>query len=230
MAEACFDLKGSMAAFTVLDLSVYHPERFARQLAKTTAQAPKFFRQAPVIISLEKLDACDLPIDVLLSQCREFGLEPLAFRGGEDWRQAVEKTGLSLLSPNVETKKEEADPAPANVSTPAKRVTTSKIVTMPVRSGQQVYAAGTDLIVLAPVSQGAEILADGNIHVYGPLRGRALAGVSGDTNARIFCHSLEAELISIGGVFKLSEDLQNDVWKQPVQAYLDEGHLHVRKL
>ena len=230
MGEACFDLKGSMAAFTVLDLSVYHPERFARQLAKTTAQAPKFFRQAPVIISLEKLDANDLPIDVLLSQCREFGLEPLAFRGGENWREAVEKTGLSLLSPNLESRKVAQDNGASSSAKNPNRPAQSKVIKLPVRSGQQVYAPGTDLIVLAPVSQGAEILADGNIHVYGPLRGRALAGVTGDTQARIFCQSLEAELISIGGVFMLSEDLQQNVWKQPVQAYLDEGHLHVIKL
>jgi septum site-determining protein MinC len=98
----------------------------------------------------------------------------------------------------------------------------AKIVTSPVRSGQQIYAKGCDLIVLAPVSRGSEVLADGNIHVYGPLRGRALAGILGDKSARIFCQQLEAELLSIAGCFKLSEDLPELKDKSTKQVYLDE--------
>ena len=85
--------------------------------------------------------------------------------------------------------------------------TTARIVTEPVRSGTQIYARGGDLIVTAAVSPGAELVADGNIHVYGPLRGRALAGASGDTSARIFCSRLEAELVSIAGRYLVSEQL-----------------------
>lgn len=107
---------------------------------------------------------------------------------------------------------------------------TSHLITEPVRSGQQVYASGGDLIIMAPVSAGAEILADGNIHVYGALRGRALAGVKGDINARVFCQSLEAELISIAGNFKLDEDLQGTYWKKPAQIYLDNQSLCITSL
>ncbi|PIE43690.1 MAG: septum site-determining protein MinC [Gammaproteobacteria bacterium] len=106
----------------------------------------------------------------------------------------------------------------------------AKIVYTPVRSGQQVYASGTDLIVLAPVSAGAEILADGNIHVYGPLRGRALAGIKGDTKARIFCQSLEAELVSVAGQYKISEDLQDKGWREPRQIFLDQERLTIKPL
>lgn len=108
--------------------------------------------------------------------------------------------------------------------------TPTKIIYQPVRSGQQVYAKGGDLIVLAAVSPGAEILADGNIHVYGPLRGRALAGVQGDTKARIFCHSLEAELVSIAGQYKISEDLQKSGWKSSSQVYLVDDKLTITPL
>ena len=101
------------------------------------------------------------------------------------------------------------------------------VITTPVRSGQQVYAKGGDLIIIAPVSAGAEVLADGNIHIYGPLRGRALAGVSGDKSARIFCQSLEAELISIAGSYKVNEDLQKDHWKKNTQASLNGDQLTV---
>jgi septum site-determining protein MinC len=106
----------------------------------------------------------------------------------------------------------------------------TKVITTPVRSGQQIYAAGGDLVVLAAVSAGAELLADGNIHVYGALRGRALAGVKGNTEARIFCQSLEAELISIAGYFKLNEDLRETQWKQSVQAYLTDETLNIEPL
>ncbi|MCB0385955.1 MAG: septum site-determining protein MinC [Bdellovibrionales bacterium] len=108
--------------------------------------------------------------------------------------------------------------------------TITKIVHHPVRSGQQIYAQGGDLIVLSAVSAGAEILADGNIHVYGPLRGRALAGIKGDTCARIFCQSLEAELVSVAGQYKISEDLQNEHWRQPRQIYLDGEKLTIGPL
>lgn len=106
----------------------------------------------------------------------------------------------------------------------------SKIVHQPIRSGQQVYAADGDLIIMASVSAGAEILADGNIHVYGTLRGRALAGVKGDTRARIFCQSLEAELVSIAGQYKISEDMDKSGFKKPTQIYLDDDALCIREI
>ena len=106
----------------------------------------------------------------------------------------------------------------------------SKIVHQPIRSGQQVYAADGDLIIMASVSAGAEILADGNIHVYGTLRGRALAGVKGDTRARIFCQSLEAELVSIAGQYKISEDMEKSELKKPTQIYLDNDALCIREI
>ena len=87
------------------------------------------------------------------------------------------------------------------------------------------YAADGDLIIMASVSAGAEILADGNIHVYGTLRGRALAGVKGNINARIFCHSLEAELVSVAGQYKISEDMDKSQLKKPTQIYLDNDTL-----
>lgn len=107
---------------------------------------------------------------------------------------------------------------------------TSKLIHQPVRSGQQVYAAGGDLIIMASVSAGAEILADGNIHVYGTLRGRALAGVKGNTKARIFCHRMSAELVSIAGQYKISEDIDKHILGQATQVYLDKDQLHFKKL
>lgn len=115
--------------------------------------------------------------------------------------------------------KKDDDPSHTQSSFPKE----AKVVTSPIRSGQQVYAKGCDLIVLAAVSRGAEVLADGNIHVYGPLRGRALAGILGNKKARIFCQQLEAELVSIAGCFKLSEDLPELTGKDTKQIYLDDA-------
>ena len=117
----------------------------------------------------------------------------------------------------------------AEPAAPAVRPT--KLVTTPVRGGVQIYAAGGDLIVLAPVSPGAELLADGNIHVYGPMRGRALAGVKGDTSARIFCQQLGAELVSIAGNYKVAEDLRRSPqWGQAVHVSLSGDVLNITRL
>ena len=105
-----------------------------------------------------------------------------------------------------------------------------KVVTQPVRSGQQVYAPEGDLIIMAPVGAGAEVLAAGHIHIYGPLRGRALAGVHGDSSASIFCQSLEAELVSVAGHYKISEDLQDSGWREPARIRLNGDALVVDPL
>lgn len=106
----------------------------------------------------------------------------------------------------------------------------SKVVTRPIRSGQQVYAAGGDLVVVAPVSPGAELLADGSIHVYGALRGRALAGIKGNSEARIFCRRLEAELISIAGQYRVADDLAADQRGVPVQVFLNDRRLVIEAI
>ena len=102
----------------------------------------------------------------------------------------------------------------------------SKVITQPVRSGQQIYAKNADLIVLASVSTGSELLADGNIHVYGALRGRALAGIQGDTSARIFCSSLNAELVSIAGQYLMPEE-NNKKTQGAKQILMVDGHLKI---
>ena len=105
----------------------------------------------------------------------------------------------------------------------------TRLVTQPVRSGTQIYARGADLIVTAAVSPGAEIIADGNIHVYGPLRGRALAGAAGDAEARIFCSRFEAELVSIAGRYLVSEQMPPEERGLPVQIALVDDRLTITR-
>ena len=139
------------------------------------------------------------------------------------------ETAVEPTDAAQEPAREAAPEKPAEPPAPVVRPT--KLVTTPVRGGVQIYAAGGDLIVLAPVSPGAELLADGNIHVYGPMRGRALAGVKGDTSARIFCQQLAAELVSIAGNYKVAEDLRRSPqWGQAVHVSLSGDVLNITRL
>lgn len=238
--DPVFNLKGGMLTVTVLEVVRLDTGRFARQLADKVEQAPNFFRDSPVVISLEKLDAHmnASTLAGLLQICKNHGLLPVALRGSENFRPLAQQSGLVLMPPArgrdkaVEPEPEQA-PQPSPKEAPESVAVgggQSKIVTQPIRSGQQVYAPGGDLIVLAPVSAGSELLADGNIHVYGPLRGRALAGVRGNTEARIFCQSLEAELVSIAGQYKVAEDLRKLNWKTAVQVSLEGDSLKIEAL
>jgi len=235
MSESCFQLKGSVVTTFILELYQYSRENFTQQLKIKIQQAPEFFHQSPVVISLEKFesDAGDIDFSELVGLCRQFELQPMAFKSvDERFVSAIKSTGLAVLSDaasRATAKDVEIEPGVAVETVVAEKIisSTSKIITRPVRSGQQVYAEGSDLIILAQVSEGAEVLADGNIHIYGNLRGRALAGVKGDAGARVFCKNMEAELISIAGNFMLSDALRKLVWKQAAQVYLDEQTLHV---
>ena len=225
-----FQLKGSMLAITVLELAQNDLERLDRQLAVKVEQAPDFFNNTPLVLALDKLPAdSDLDLPALIALCRKHGLRTLA--------QIIEAAGvldLPVLPPSgaKERKLDLASKAPAEPAKPAEPLyRPTRVVTTPIRGGQQVYAKDGDLIVLAAVSPGAELLADGNIHVYGPLRGRALAGIKGDTNARIFCQQLAAEMVSIAGRYKVAEDLRRDpLWTEAVQLKLSGDVLNITRL
>lgn len=238
-----FQLKGSMLAITVLELAQNNLEGLDRQLAAKVAQAPNFFSNTPLVLALDKLPADEGAVDLpgLMRICRQHGLRTLAIRASriEDIAAAI-AIDLPVLPPSgarerpvepeVEVKKPEPAPAPAPApAEPAVRPT--KIITTPVRGGQQIYAQGGDLVVVSTVSPGAELLADGNIHVYGPMRGRALAGIKGNTRARIFCQQMTAELVSIAGQYKVSEDLRRDpLWGAGVQVSLSGDVLNITRL
>jgi len=104
------------------------------------------------------------------------------------------------------------------------------VVSQPVRSGQVVYAQNADLVVLAPVNPGAQVIADGHVHIYAPLRGRAVAGMQGLLGARIFCQRLEAELVAISGAYVMAEDIPRDRLGKPAQIYLEGGECRIAPL
>ncbi len=242
-----FQLKGSLFTITVLQLFNCEKTEFQTQLEQTLNQAPKFFENAPVVIDLNEFDGAKTPLDFenIIKMMREAKLIPFGVRGGdlETQRQAI-AAGLAILhnSPNAShitkasgkklgIRKNQAE-ATKNQSEKeaASTMVCTKVITQPVRSGQQIYAKNSDLIILSSVSHGAEILADGHIHVYGPLRGRALAGIMGNTEARIFCRSLEADLISVAGRYLVNEQLESYKDSHDLNIYLEGEQIKVSSL
>ncbi|NBA95910.1 septum site-determining protein MinC [Pseudomonas sp. R5(2019)] len=237
--DPVFQLKGSMLAITVLELARNNLEGLDRQLAAKVAQAPNFFSNTPLVLALDKLPAGEGAIDLpgLMRVCRQHGLRTLAIRASriEDIAAAI-AIDLPVLPPSgarerplevVEVVEKKPEPVPA----PVPAIKPTRVITSPVRGGQQIYAQGGDLVVVSSVSPGAELLADGNIHVYGAMRGRALAGIKGNTQARIFCQQMTAELVSIAGQYKVSEDLRRDpLWGASVQFSLSGDMLNITRL
>lgn len=223
-----FQIRRRSFTAVVLRLAAGSDQAFFRSLDEKLGQAPNFFREAPVVLDLEEVAAVNQGIDLIrfARQLRTRKLTPVGVQNGNAaLNAAASGAGLAILDAGEEPPAELAQ-RPAAASTPAHGRGTV-MITEPVRSGQQVFADSGDIIVTASVGSGAELIADGNIHVYGTLRGRALAGVNGDASARIFCHSLEAELIAIAGLYRVSDDIDQTMWRQQIQAFLDKDNLRI---
>lgn len=206
-------------------------------------QAPSLFYGAPLAIDVSALEKPDLDLDALTALLREQGVVPVAIRGGgKEMRAHAGKANLGVLEwtepAPAANGAESAAKAPKDAGQQAQKPaaaasdkkTSTMLITQPVRSGQHIYARGGDLLILGTVSAGAEVIADGHIHVYGKLHGRALAGAQGDGAARIFVQSLEAELIAVAGVYRVSEELDENLRGAAVQAYLHEESLMLEPL
>jgi len=253
--QVAFDLKGTMAPLTVLRLRVTDVVLVERQLRVKIAQLPQLFIDAPVLLDLGALgdDAASLPFAELVQVLRLCKLVPVAVSNVPDALRAVAvAAGLGVLQPQAAPRASErsvaesaaAEPeavAPAapestpggrKAARPAERPTHGGpvVVNQPVRSGQVVYAQQNDLVVLAPVNPGAQVIADGHVHIYAPLRGRAVAGAQGLPGARIFCQKLEAELVAISGAYVMSDEIPADRRGKPAQIYLDGGECRIAPL
>ena len=232
--DPVFQLKGSMLAITVMELARNDLSRLDLQLAEKVALAPNFFNNTPLVLALDKLPEEEGRLDLqeLMALCRKHGLRTLAIRASrEEDINAANALNLPVLPPSG-ARERVIDPAPQPVAKPLEpEVQATQVIIKPVRGGQQIYARGSDLLVLAPVSAGAELLADGNIHVYAPMRGRALAGIKGNRQARIFCQQMGAELLSIAGQYKVAEDLRRDPnWGCAVHVSLKDDVLNITRL
>jgi septum site-determining protein MinC len=248
----CYDIKSADLSLLALVLKTTDIQAISQALEQQLAESPGFFEQDPVIIDVSWLtadnDAVTLNLESLLPLLRQHGLLPLAIKGAQSALLNHAK-GLGLVDasdarirrsvPLAEPVQAQARPAaseplaeplpkpapePAPVTPPVLAPQGPMVVDKPLRSGQQVYAKGRDLIVLAMVNAGAEVIADGNIHIYASLRGKAIAGARGNMQARIFAQVMEPELISIAGIYRTSENaLPKEVLGQAAQVCLQSG-------
>ena len=241
-ARTHLDLKSAQLSVVAMVLKTVDVAAVAAELAARSADDPEFFDNDPVLIDLSAVQAEEQHIDfaALVQLLRSHRTQPVAVRGGNPAQmQAAHAAGL-VAAPDMpaaraqprevirEVVREVQVPVEVPVPAPAPG---ALVVDKPLRSGQQVYARGSDLVVLAMVSFGAEVIADGNIHVYAPLRGRAIAGARGDTSARIFSTCLEPQLVSVAGIYRTTEtELPADVRGNPAQVRLDGEKLLIEPL
>ncbi|MES2353915.1 MAG: septum site-determining protein MinC [Pseudomonadota bacterium] len=244
-----YELKGFMFSMLTMCLKQTDTNAIEQQLTIELAKLPDFFRE-PLVVDLHEVSLVNAVPDfhALFTMMHSLSLTPVGVcNGSEAQKAAAQAVGIPVLQGGAATKKRppvsnskeqetpqrQAEIAPAQNNKPQAaeaEVPATHIVDTPVRTGQRVFSKG-DLTLLAGVNAGAEALAAGSIHVYGPLRGRALAGVTGDRKARIFTKCMEAELVSIAGSFRVLEnELGQDVQGKPAQIYLEGERIIIKPL
>lgn len=236
-AAPAIELRYGQIGLLQARLRTLEPGALLDELTGRIATAPQFFKNTAICLDLSALETQPevTALRAVIDAIRRAGLLTAGIAEGP---AGVAELGRALSLPVLagfraasrQTVAPAAPAAPRVVEAPPKAATTGQLHLHPVRSGQRVYARERDLIVTAPVGAGAEVMADGSLHVYGVLRGRAMAGVRGETTARLFCQEFRAELVAIAGVFRVFETLPPELAGQPVQAWLDNDELHFARL
>jgi septum site-determining protein MinC len=230
-APATFEIKSANLPLVALLLKSPDLDLLALELRGRFGDIPDFFDHDPLVIDLAPLHGSAVDFEQLLALLRPYRVMPVAVKGGtEEQMQAALELGLAaapdaapVAAPAPRTQDRPPEPPP---SAPVLPIASAMVIDRPLRSGQQVYARGRDLVVLSMVNPGAEVIADGHIHVYAPLRGKAIAGARGDSNARILTLCLEPELVSIAGVYRTSENpLPDNLHGKPAQIRLQADKL-----
>ncbi|WP_418118621.1 septum site-determining protein MinC [Variovorax sp. 350MFTsu5.1] len=233
--KAVFEFKSATLPLIAVILKTSDLDVLAEALDAQLADSPDFFEQEPVVIDLsllqESQDDGDIDFAALRGLLARHQTQPIAVRGGNDTQHAAARAaGLSVAAmPAAPAPRAPAPPAepPASEAPQIVRevpvpTNGTLLIDKPLRSGQQVYARGGDVVVTAIVSFGAEVIADGNVHVYAPLRGKAIAGARGNTEARIFSTCMEAQLVAVAGIYRTNEvPLPDTVLGKPAQVRLD---------
>lgn len=240
-----FQFRAQRQTVMVLHLLIPDHPQFLELLQAKVEKARKFFADAPIVIDATGLSGAEhgLRLQDVAGVLRNSGLSLVAVQACDPSLETeaallglpvLQELALSSLPEKPatvhveETVSEDQEAEPTVVE---KEVyLPALIVKEPVRSGQRIYAENRDIICTATISAGAEVLADGNVHVYGALRGRAYAGVSGDIDTGIFCKSLEAELVSVAGSYQVSDQFEKSIYKKNVHIYLQNNALRVTLL
>lgn len=242
ITEAACDLRFGQVGIACVRVRRADAAALCEELERRVTTAPQMFLRTAVVLDLSHLEALpdDGTVDALLEAVRTAGMMPVGLAYGTREMEALaERMHLPLIAkfrsayerpraPVDAGERTAGEPAPASADTPA--AGTSQRHEGQVRSGQQVYARDRDLIVTGTVANAAEVISDGSIHIYGTLRGRALAGAQGDADARIYCSDFRAELVSIAGQYRVFEQLPDDIAGQAVQCWLEDDKLLIARL
>lgn len=250
------ELKFGQVGIANLRVRTLDVAQLAAEMRDRVQRAPNLFARAAVVLDfggLAKPPSAE-EARALVEGLRDAGVLPVALAYGTRETEALsQQLGLPLLAkfraqyerldggaaPAMPTqapapaRATASEPAVAARSAPAAAAPVASpglVQKAPVRSGQQVYADNRDLTVLNAVGAGAEVIADGSIHIYGPLRGRALAGAQGSEDARIFCREFHAELVAVAGHYKVLEDIPAELRGKAVQVWLENGHIKLAAL
>ncbi|HBS64350.1 MULTISPECIES: septum site-determining protein MinC [Stenotrophomonas] len=252
--EQAGELKIGQVGIANLRIRTLDVERLTREMHDRVARAPKLFGRAAVILDFGGLSQMPdvATARALLDGLRGAGVLPVALAYGTTETELLsQQLGLPLLAkfraqyeraeaepvapppapePPRRTRAAAATPAPVAAPPAAAASQPGRMQTSNVRSGQQLYAENCDLTVMATVGAGAEVIADGSIHIYGTLRGRALAGAQGNTTARIFCRDFHAELVAIAGHYKVLDDVPDTLRGKAVQVWLEQDQIKIAAL
>ena len=229
-----FELKDTRLSLVTVALKQADPAQLAGELQQRLAETPNFFDNDAVVLDIAALADMAGPLDFaeLVRVLRAHRTVPVMVLGGSAAQMAAAlDAGLAAAPEPVPAPKQRAKtvevevvrevPVEVRVEVEVPTPVPTLVIDKPLRSGQQVYAKGGDVIVLGAVNPGAEVIADGNVHVYGPLRGKAIAGSKGNADARIFTTWLEPELVAIAGVYRTTETaIPKDVAGKPAQVRL----------
>ncbi|MCG7388145.1 MULTISPECIES: septum site-determining protein MinC [Pantoea] len=233
MSQTPIEFKGSSFTLSVVHLHHPEPEVIRKALQDKIDQAPDFLKNAPVVLNVAALNG-NVNWKQLQQAIAATGLRIVGVSGCKDeaLKRMIARAGLPVLAEGKESIKRSEAPAPeVQPAAPAEPMASkTRIITTPVRSGQQIYARNADLIVTNSVSAGAELVADGNIHIYGMMRGRALAGAGGDRNSQIFCTNLAAELVSIAGEYWIMDQIPAEFFGKAARLSLAESALTIQTL
>ncbi len=227
-----FQLKRSNLTLTEIALKSANLNEILLTLEKKADIALDFLSQSPVVINFQSLpETAKLDIAELIKLFQNYQLLPFAYKNADNaLKQQAEAAGLIPIKDSQQRKTESSHNTENDIKkTPSYSPTPAKIIKGTIRSGQQILAQG-DLIIIGSVSETAEVLAVGNIHIYGTLRGRALAGISGNQNSLIYCQNMQAEMLSIAGIYQISEDMPDNIANTPLLAQLQNGKISYMRL
>lgn len=229
MRSTALRFKAHSHTLAILQFYEGNLQAIEHQLQEWVEKTPRFFQGLPIIIDLQHL-APNISFNLAeISHClRKHGCVPIGIQGGTTSQQIAAKElqlGLFPYSKEKTYLKEKA----ASTETLLNTINTPTPIIRPIRSGERIYTKG-DLVIIGSVSPGAEVLAEGHIHIKGKLEGRALAGISDNKKAFIFCDDIEAQLVAIAGHYWLYEDLQKKDIKSNLYIYLDNDQLQIRSI